>query len=195
MTFSTDETQRDGTYTHGRSEAETKRLILQSQLYGVVTRRLFEDAGIATGMRVLDVGSGSGDVALAAAALVGLEGDVTGVDVNGAILETARKRAKEAGFANITFVEGDARTLEFSGTFDAVVGRLVLMYMSDPASSLRQLTKLLGPGGIVAFQELDYTTYPSSSWKATIPPGPNSRSSTTQRIRRSSVRIHQLPTT
>lgn len=145
----------------GRSEGEAERLILQSQLYEGVTHRLFEEAGIAKGMRVLDVGSGSGDVALAAAELVGSEGQVVGVDVDGAILETARKRAKEAGLANTTFVEGDARTLELSGPFDAIVGRLVLMYMSNPASALRQLTRLLCPEGIVAFQELDFTPYRS----------------------------------
>ncbi|MFC2095828.1 class I SAM-dependent methyltransferase [Candidatus Bipolaricaulota bacterium] len=161
MAFSTDETCRDGTYTHGRSEAETKRLILQSQLYEGVTRRLFEEAGIVEGMRILDVGSGSGDVALVAAGLVGSRGEVVGVDVNGAILETACKRATEAGFRNITFIEGDARSVEFSGTFDAIVGRLVLMYVSNPTSALRQLAKLVRSGGIVAFQELDYTTYPS----------------------------------
>ena len=137
----------------GRSDEETERLIQQSQLYETVTRRFFTDAGIGRGMRVLDVGSGAGDVAMAAAELVGAEGEVVGVDVNETILETARARVQEQGYANIQFMAGDARTMDIEGDFDAVVGRLVLMYMSDPADALRQLAARLRPGGIAAFQE------------------------------------------
>jgi ubiquinone/menaquinone biosynthesis C-methylase UbiE len=157
MAFSSSEESSDATYTMGRSKGETERLIQQSQLYEGVTRRFFREAGIDSGMRVLDVGSGSGDVAFAAAELVGSDGAVIGVDVNGEILETARKRAKEAGLENVTFVEGDARTVDLPGHFDAIVGRLVLMYMADPAAALKEFANRLLPGGIVAFQELDFT--------------------------------------
>lgn len=159
MSVSGSAVQTDATYTMGRTKEEAERLILQSQLYERVTRRFFEEAGIRSGMRVLDVGSGSGDVAFASAELVGSDGEVVGVDVNGEILETARGRAKEAGFTNVTFMAGDARTLDLGGEFDAVTGRLVLMYMSDPADALRELAARLRPGGIVAFQELDFTPY------------------------------------
>jgi len=161
MAVSGSAVQADATYTMGRTSAETERLILQAQLYEGVTRRFFREAGIDSGMRVLDVGSGSGDVAFASAELVGPEGEVVGVDVNGEILETARGRAKEAGLNNVTFMEGDARTLDLAGEFDAVTGRLVLMYMADPADALSDLATRLRPGGIVAFQELDFTPYQS----------------------------------
>ncbi|MEJ2239045.1 MAG: class I SAM-dependent methyltransferase [Gemmatimonadales bacterium] len=161
MAVSGNAVQTDATYTMGRTKEEAERLILQSQLYERVTRRFFEEAGIGRGMRVLDVGSGSGDVAFASAELVGSDWEVVGVDMNGEILETARARAKEAGFANVTFIEGDARTLDLAGQFDAVTGRLVLMYMSDPADALRELAARLRRGGIVAFQELDFTPYRS----------------------------------
>ncbi len=58
-------------YAMGRSEAETERLIRQSGLYAPFTWRLFEQAGLGPGMRVLDVGTGAGDVALIAAEMVG----------------------------------------------------------------------------------------------------------------------------
>lgn len=153
------ESNSDPRYTMGRSEGETERLIQQSQLYEAVTRRFFQEAGLVSGMRVLDVGSGAGDVAMAAAELVGAEGEVVGVDVNAAILDTAQARVRELGFENIQFIAGDARTLDVGGDFDAVVGRLVLMYMSDPAEALKQLTRHLRPGGIVAFQEVDFSPY------------------------------------
>ncbi len=153
------ESKRDATYTMGRTEEEEERLIQQSQLYDAVTRRFFKEAGISGGMKVLDIGSGPGDVALTAAELVGPEGAVVGVDVNPAILETARARAQAAGFTNVEFVAGDARTLDLGNDFDAVTGRLVLMYMADPADALKQLATRLRPGGIVAFQEADFTPY------------------------------------
>ena len=153
------ESKSDATYTMGRSQEEEDRLIQQSQLYDAVTRRFFRAAGISSGMKVLDIGSGAGDVAMTAAELVGPAGAVVGVDVNPAILETAQARAQAAGLTNVEFVAGDARTLNLGNDFDAVTGRLVLMYMADPADALKQLATRLRPGGIAAFQEADFTPY------------------------------------
>jgi predicted methyltransferase len=58
-------------YVLGRSDSETRRLIVQHQLYGPFTRQFLTAAGITAGMKVLDVGSGAGDVALLLADLVG----------------------------------------------------------------------------------------------------------------------------
>ncbi len=146
----------DPKYTMGRSREETDRLIRQSRLYEGLTRRFLKEAGLVSGMRVLDIGSGAGDVALAATELVGPAGQVVGVDVNGKILETARVRVGKAGWTNVEFVAGDARTLDLGGDFDALVGRFVLMYMSDPSEALKQFAGCLRPGGIVVFQEIDF---------------------------------------
>ena len=152
---------RGGTYTLGRTSHETTRLIEQSRVYGESTQRLCKRAGVTEGMRVLEVGSGAGDVALTLAELVGPEGWVVGVDLNPAILETARQRATDAGIRNVEFVAGDARTLAFTDKFDAIVGRFVLMYMTDPGKAFAQLITHLKPGGIAAFQEPEYTLYPA----------------------------------
>ncbi len=143
----------------GRSAAETERLIAQSQLYDAVTRRLFLRSGIAEGMKVLDVGSGAGDVALTLADFVGETGQVIGVDVNPDILKTAAARAEQAGASQVQFIAGDIRELDLPNDFDAVVGRLVLMYIGDPTDALRHLVTHLRPNGIVAFQELDFLPY------------------------------------
>ena len=129
----------DATYTLGRTSHETNRLIEQSRIYGESTRRLCKRAGISKGMRVLEIGSGAGDVALMLAECVGSIGQVVGVDVNAEILDTARQRATDAGKQNIEFVAADARTFTFSEKFDAVVGRFVLMYMADPGEAFAQL--------------------------------------------------------
>lgn len=152
---------RDATYTLGRTSHETTRLIEQSRIYGESTRRLCKRAGIAEGMRVLEIGSGAGDVALTLAELVGPTGQIVGVDVNAKILETARQRAIDAGLQNLEFIAGDARSLTFSDEFDAIVGRFVLMYMADPGEAFAQLITHLRPGGIAAFQEPEYTLYPA----------------------------------
>ena len=150
---------RDAEYTMGRSAEETERLIEQSQLYDDVTRRFFLRSGIAKGMKVLDVGSGAGDVALTVAEFVGPDGTVIGVDVNPDILKTAQDRADAAGFSNVEFIAGDARTLELPNDFDAIVGRLVLLYMADPAEALKKLVTHLRSGGIVAFQDTELSLY------------------------------------
>lgn len=143
----------DDTYALGRSAEEERRLQRQSLVYDPATRRLFEAAGIGLGMKVLDLGSGAGDVAMLVAQMVGPTGTVIGVDMNPKIVETARKRAASAGYTNITFVVGDVQELSPDDEFDAVVGRLVLMYLRDPAATLRLLVAHLRQGGVAAFHE------------------------------------------
>src|SRR5919199_191115 len=155
------------TYALGRSAAETQRLIRQAQIYGPLTRQFFATTGITAGMKVLDIGSGAGDVALLLADLVGPRGAVIGVEMNPAILDTARARVRAVGWTNVTFLEGDVHSIGLDDDFDAVVGRWFLMYLPDPAAVLQRLLRHLQPGGIVAFQENDFT-YPPMSF----PPAP-----------------------
>ena len=130
---------------------------------GEFTRRLLVDAGIAEGMRVLDVGCGSGDVALMAAALVGERGEVVGVDRDPTALAMARQRVAGLGIANVSFVEGGFAALEASeAPFDAVVGRRVLMYQLEPIESVAALARRVRAGGLVVFQEHDASTMPAS---------------------------------
>ena len=155
------ESKSDPRYLMGRSDEETERLIQQSQLYETVTRRFFTDAGIGRGMRVLDVGSGAGDVAMAAAELVGAEGEVVGWMSMRQFSRQPEHGCKNRATQIFNLWRETPRTMDIEGDFDAVVGRLVLMYMSDPADALRQLTARLRPGGIAAFQEGFFTLYRS----------------------------------
>ena len=153
-------TTRDETpYVLGRSEHETARLQRQAQLYGPLTRRLFVEAGLGSGMRVLDVGSGAGDVAMLVAELVGPGGQVVGVDMNPEILEVAQRRVRAAGWTNVTFYVGDIRTARLEGPFDGVVGRFVLPFVTDRVEVLRSCIARLRPGGLVVFQEHDVAAY------------------------------------
>lgn len=143
------------TYVMGRTIGEEQRLQTQADIIARPTRNLFVTAGIGPGMKVLDLGSGAGDVALLAAELVGPTGSVVGVDHNGTILETARRRAAEAGYSNVTFVAGDLRTIELAVEFDAIVGRCIFFHLADPVAALCNVLRHLRPGGIVAVHEPD----------------------------------------
>jgi SAM-dependent methyltransferase len=154
----------DALYVLGSSEHERQRLMAQAESLAPFTRRFLLAAGLAPGMRVLDVGCGPGDVALLAAELVGPAGAVVGVDRDPAALATARARA--AATPQATFVEGDFRALPTGEPFDAVIGRCVLTHQAEPVAAILSLLPHLRPGGIVAFQE------PDMGLAAAVPPLP-----------------------
>ena len=143
-------------YVLGHSERELARLKAQALLIDPVTRRFFKEAGVVAGMRVLDVGSGAGDVAFLAADLVGATGVVVGVDRSVGALEEARKRAVERSAHNVTFRVGDPAELDFEQPFDAVIGRYVLQFQNEPAAMLHKLKDRVRPGGLIVFHEIDW---------------------------------------
>ena len=140
-------------YALGHSDGELRRLSIQAQLVDPITKRFLAEAGVTPGMRVLDVGSGVGDVAFLAAALVGDKGTVVGTDRSAAALALARRRAEDRSLATVSFHDGDPAEMTFEAPFDAVVGRYVLMFQPDPAAMLRRLVRHLRPGGLVLFHE------------------------------------------
>src|SRR5258706_11560786 len=123
-------------YALGHSADELDRLRTQARLIDPITRRFFQEAGIAPGMRVLDVGCGAGDTSVLIAELVGDGGEVVGVDRAPAAIAAAQ--AKAAGRRNLRFVEGDPAEMRFDQRFDAVAGRYVLMFQKHPATMLHR---------------------------------------------------------
>jgi SAM-dependent methyltransferase len=150
----------------GHSDREIERLKAQARLVDPITQRFFREAGIIPGMRVLDVGTGAGDVAFLAAEIVGDEGEVVGVDRVPAALEAARERASARSLRNVFFREGDPSKIAFERPFDAVIGRYVLQFQKDPATMLRMIAGHARPGGLVAFHEIDW------SGLGSFPPAP-----------------------
>lgn len=144
-------------YSLGHSDSELVRLQKQAEFYAEFTRNVLLKAGLQPGMRVLDVGCGVGDVSMEAARIVGPTGSVTGVDQSEAALETAGRRTRHAGLGHASFRKGDLLSLDVSG-FDAVIGRFILLHLSDPAAALGSLAQHVRSGGIVAFIEMDLTS-------------------------------------
>ena len=154
--------QTQVSYVLGDSDSELQRLMRQSAMYAELTENLLHKAGISAGMRVLDVGCGSGCVSLLAARLVGPSGAVVGVDRSAQALALARQRAEAEQFQHVTFIEGDMTDFDHNEPFDALIGRFVLMFLPDPAAVLRQLARHVGKGGIIAFQEMDISASKST---------------------------------
>lgn len=141
----------------------TEQLLKLRDWTDEMTERLLRDAGITTGMRVLDVGCARGDFAFAVARVVGGDGVVIGLDRDAQFLSSARDRANELGVHNVDFIEGDLLTPPVVGDgYDAVVGRRVLMYQADRVRALSALASVLRPGGIAVFQEVDATMVPAT---------------------------------
>jgi trans-aconitate methyltransferase len=158
-------TLKQSEYLLGHTCREQLRLIQQARVLAPITEQFLRDAGIVSGMRVLDIGCGMGDVTMLVAQLVGPNGRVVSIDLDQASIETAQRRASTVGLDNAAFYQADISTFTDVKPFDAIVGRLVLEFLPDTAVIIRRLCGLLSPGGIMAFQEptwkiwLTYTSH------------------------------------
>jgi enediyne biosynthesis protein CalE5 len=113
--------------------------------------RLMELAHVGPGQRVLDVATGIGEPALTAARWVGPTGSVIAIDQAPQMLDVARDRIEATGLQNVTFIEGDAETVQLPpASFDAVVSRWGLLFFQDPVGALLRFRASLVPGGWLA---------------------------------------------
>lgn len=154
-------------YALDNTAAEQARLSRQSAALRPITERPFRAAGIGPGMSVLDAGCGVGDVSAIAAELVGGRGRVLGFDRDERQVSAAIARLGDSAIAS--FVQA---TLDDppGSEFDAIVGRLVLMYQPDLVDAVSSLIRRLRPGGVVAFVEV--TLRPDGSQVISWPPTP-----------------------
>src|ERR1700756_5607575 len=102
---------RPSEYALGSTDAEHSRLIRQALRLAPVTERLLREAGIGPGHRVLDLGSGVGDVAMLAARLVGPSGEVVAIERDRKSIAKASARVAEAGFHNVSFNESNVNEI------------------------------------------------------------------------------------
>jgi demethylmenaquinone methyltransferase / 2-methoxy-6-polyprenyl-1,4-benzoquinol methylase len=119
-----------------------------------------EATGLGNGANALDACCGTGDLTLALARIVGRGGQVTGLDFSREMLERARKKAREANAAEIAWVQGDATAMPFAdNSFSAATIGFGLRNLPDPEQGLRELARVVRPGGSVVVLEI---TQPSS---------------------------------
>lgn len=145
-------------YPLGHSDSELDRLTIQARTLSAHTNLLLRRAGLSPGQRVLDIGCGVGDVSFIATQLVGETGQVVGIDRSQTAIDTARERARFGGHRNVDFLVGDVTDPQVPGKFDAIVGRLVMMYLPDPVAALAKLRSVLRLQGLIVIQEGDLTS-------------------------------------
>jgi SAM-dependent methyltransferase len=117
-----------------------------------VTDALVEYAGPQPGMTVLDLASGTGEPAISLASRVGPSGHVTAFDLSGELLEIAEGRARQRSLANFRTCQGDAHSLPFPDQrFDLATCRFGVMFFASPQQALRELHRVLKPGGRACF--------------------------------------------
>ena len=122
-----------------------------NQWLGKATDKMLEMADITSGQRVLDVAAGAGEQSITTAKKVGPSGHVLATDISSNILEYAKQMAQQAGLNNIEtkVMDGENLTLE-DETFDAVISRVGLIYFPDQQKALKEMLRVLKPGGKVA---------------------------------------------
>jgi cyclopropane fatty-acyl-phospholipid synthase-like methyltransferase len=142
-----------GGYVLGSAPQERQRLDLQSEYYRPATEDALRRGGLGPGMHVLEIGAGTGGMTLVAADVVGAGGSVVAVEASADSVATATSNARSRGLDQVVFELADVLGWEPAGRFDALIGRLVLMYLPDPAAEVRRLARAVVPGGLVLFQD------------------------------------------
>jgi ubiquinone/menaquinone biosynthesis C-methylase UbiE len=150
-------------YILARTSAEYQRLRMQAEVWEEATKRLLLKAGLHAGMSCLDIGCGPGEVMRLMNEIVGPEGSVTGVDVDGNIGREALDVLQTTVSGQYAFHEIDVESSDWvpGSPFDFTFARITLFHLKDPAAFLRKMMRWTKPGGIMVVQEHDF-----ESWEA-----------------------------
>jgi SAM-dependent methyltransferase len=151
-------TYSKGDYVLATGNAAANRLRILHNVYGPGAYQLLIRAGIQPGMRVADLGCGTGMVTQLLAELVGPSGEVIGVDFSGDQLEQARESLPKS-LSNVSFIQASATDTGLTReTFDLVYSRFLLIHLTEPEAALREMHELLKPNGIFVCEDGDLTS-------------------------------------
>jgi len=134
------------------SQYWTKHQSLIAAMFAPLTFALVDAAHIGPGQSVLDVGGGSGEPSLTIAPIVGQAGSVTYTDPSAGMVKAAQVEADQRGLTNIRLHQCPANQLPFpDNSFDVAVSRLAAMFFPDPTAGLREILRVIKPGGDLSF--------------------------------------------
>jgi len=132
------------------------RLLLLARERWPATAALLDRAGLAPGMRCIDLGCGGGEVTFEIARLVAPGGSATGVDMDGVKLDLAHQAAARRGLGNVEFRRLNLDDWDEPGAYDAVYCRFVLQHLSQPVGLLRRMWAGVRPGGVLIVEDADF---------------------------------------
>ncbi|MBW4604728.1 MAG: methyltransferase domain-containing protein [Calothrix sp. FI2-JRJ7] len=122
------------------------------RFYIPIAQRLIEVANLQSARKILDVATGTGIVALAAAEKVGAQSKVIGIDISAGMLSNAREKLAVSGLQNVEFIEADAELIDFEqNSFDVILCSLAICYLTDIQKALYKWHSFLKPGGKLVF--------------------------------------------
>lgn len=143
----------------GVFERVAGRYDVMNDLMSLGTHRLFkrmavEMSGVRPGMRVLDLAGGTGDLSALFAGAVGDDGNVVLADINAAMMQVGRDRLLDEGHARVDFCRTGAEALPFADEcFDCVAIGFGLRNFTDKETALREIARVLRPGGVLVVLE------------------------------------------
>jgi SAM-dependent methyltransferase len=132
------------------------RLLMLDDIYAPSGKRGLARAGLKPGMHVADFGCGVGAMTRNLAKMVGPNGRATGIDLHEPQLAEAANLCAKSGLSNVAFCKADACDTKLSdNTFDLVYCRFLLIHVPDPLACLREMKRVLKPGGIIFAEDGD----------------------------------------
>lgn len=162
---STDHTEQEReseSYTHGHHES----VLRSHRSRNVANSAAYLAPLLNNDHNILDIGCGPGTLTVDLARQVP-HGKVTGVDAAEIVIEDARLHAIDEGVKNVEFLQANAYSLPFSdASFDVVHAHQVLQHLSDPVAAIREMLRVVKPGGYIAVRESDYA---AMSWFPAVP--------------------------
>ena len=154
----------------GEAWVEAQRIL--DQMFAPLATHLLEAIPPGDDLHVLDVGCGTGALALAIAGQLGPQGHVTGVDISAPMIALARERAQRAGLA-VDFIVADVQQHAFApGSLDRIVSRFGVMFFDDPVQAFGQLQRAAKRGGVLqalAWRRPDETAFMTTAERAAAP--------------------------
>jgi ubiquinone/menaquinone biosynthesis C-methylase UbiE len=125
-----------------------------------ICHRLLEYSQVSSRQQILDIGTGTGHLAIAAAQIVGTEGQVIGVDISAGMLDQARSKVEALGLSNVEFQLADAEALNYpANSFDRVLCANTFPWIADKEAALRLWYQFLQPGGLIGIHTPAQTAY------------------------------------
>jgi len=143
-------------YVLATGEDAVGRLNVLHGIYSPMGRQALLEAGLIEGMRVADFGCGTGTMTRMLASMVGPSGSVTGVDVHAPQLDQAAELCAMEDLTNTNFHNADACNTGLPGNFfDLAYCRFLLLHLPNPEACVREMWRVLKPGGIVVIEDGD----------------------------------------